>query len=92
MAFDGFRQVGTDVGWVGGGGDGGGGHVHFHELDREERIAFIDLRARGEQHFLDAAGLAGAHLVLHLHRLEYGQERAGADPIARGHGHREQLA
>src|SRR6188508_2837127 len=47
--------------------------------DDDEGGAGVDLVALGDEEFGDGAGRRGQQLVLHLHRLEDGDERTGLD-------------
>ncbi len=61
-------------------------------IELAEHRARIDGGARLDRDASDATGDGGAHLVLHLHRLDDHDGRVGRDVVALGHEHADDAA
>jgi len=55
--------------------------LHGSRLEHQQQLALLDGVADGDGDASDHAVGLGEHLVLHLHRLEHDQRRAGADAL-----------
>ena len=99
VAIDAAQQVGADRGHGGGVAAGrarrraaAGGRPVAGAVQAEQDLALDHHVAGANPHARDLAVAIGTHLVLHLHRLDDRQHRAGADAPAGLDGDRDDAA
>ena len=85
MPVDHALQIGANGVEVGGRRGGHVGAPGIVGLQRQQRLPGFDLIAGRDMDGDDAAAAIGQQDMLHLHRLEHGHWRAGAEPCADRH-------
>ena len=85
MAFQHFGEVGADMFEVAALLAGTVSAGYFGRLEEQQGLAFGQGIAGGGRQGADDTAALGAHLELHLHRFQHGDDLAGGHGVALGH-------